>query len=92
MEVLLLYLIVINTLSFLIYGYDKFMAKNKKRRVSEFSLLLLGGLGGIVGGIVGMYFFKHKTNKFSFLLIFYTVVVIEVVILFCVLTTNPVIL
>lgn len=68
------------------------MAKNKKRRVSEFSLLLLGGLGGIVGGIVGVYFFKHKTNKFSFLLIFYTVVVIEVVILFCVLTTNPVIL
>jgi uncharacterized membrane protein YsdA (DUF1294 family) len=80
---------VINSVGFLIFGYDKLLAKKNKRRISEFRLLLLAGIGGIFGAILGMYFFKHKTNKFSFLILFYTVVFIEMVVLYYILKFNP---
>ncbi|WP_333807760.1 DUF1294 domain-containing protein [Flavobacterium sp.] len=82
MEVLFIYLIVINSLYFLTYGYDKWQAKNNKRRISEFNLLLLAGIGGTIGGILSMYLFKHKTNKFSFILSFYAIAIFQVVLLY----------
>ena len=82
LEVLFIYLIVINSLCFLTYGYDKWRAKNNKRRISEFNLLLLAGIGGTIGGLIGMNFFKHKTNKFSFILSFYAIVILQVVLLY----------
>ncbi|MCW1146923.1 DUF1294 domain-containing protein [Flavobacterium lacisediminis] len=82
MEVLFIYLIVINSLCFLTFGYDKWRAKNNKRRVSEFNLLLLTAIGGTVGGILSMYLFKHKTNKFSFIIAFYTIAILQVVLLY----------
>ena len=74
--------IVINSLTFLIFGYDKWLAKNNKRRVSEFNLLLLTGIGGTIGGILSMYLFKHKTNKFSFILSFYAIVILQIILLY----------
>ncbi|RTL13956.1 MAG: DUF1294 domain-containing protein [Flavobacteriaceae bacterium] len=82
MEVLFIYLIVINSLCFLTFGFDKWQAKNNRRRISEFNLLLLASVGGTIGGIVSMYLFKHKTNKFSFILSFYAIVIIQVVLLY----------
>ena len=82
MEVILIYLIVINTLSFLTFGYDKWQAKNNKRRISEFNLLLFAGVGGTIGGLIGMKFFKHKTNKFSFILSFYAIVILQIILLY----------
>ncbi|TDR24546.1 uncharacterized membrane protein YsdA (DUF1294 family) [Flavobacterium cheniae] len=82
MEVLFIYLIVINSLCFLTFGYDKWRAKNNKRRISEFNLLLLTGIGGTIGGILSMYLFKHKTNKFSFILSFYAIAILQVVLLY----------
>jgi len=34
--------------------------------VSEFSLVLLGALGGWPGGLLGMIVFRHKTAKLTF--------------------------
>ncbi|MCL9769458.1 DUF1294 domain-containing protein [Flavobacterium sp. HXWNR69] len=82
MEVILIYLIVINSLSFLTFGYDKWQAKNNKRRISEFNLLLFAGVGGTIGGLIGMKFFKHKTNKFSFKLAFNAIAILQVVLLY----------
>ena len=82
MEVLFIYLIVINSLCFLTFGYDKWQAKNNKRRISEFNLLVLAGIGGTIGGIVSMYLFKHKTNKFSFTLAFYAIAILQIVLLY----------
>jgi len=82
LEVLFIYLIVINSLCFLTFGYDKWQAKNNKRRISEFNLLLLTGIGGTIGGIVSMYFFKHKINKFSFILSFYAIAILQIVLLY----------
>lgn len=58
------------------YGIDKFLAKNKLYRISEFILLCFGSIGGVVGAILGMLFFRHKIRKNKFwvyLLLFFVV-------------------
>ena len=81
-KALMYFYIVINIITFLVFGYDKWRAKNNKRRISEFNLLLLAGIGGTIGGLIGMTFFKHKTNKFSFILSFYAIAILQVVLLY----------
>lgn len=81
-EALMYFCIVINIITFLVFGYDKWQAKNNKRRISEFNLLLLAGIGGTIGGLLGMNFFKHKTNKFSFILAFYAIAILQIVLLY----------
>jgi len=73
---------MINSLCFLTYGYDKWRAKNNKKRISEFNLLLLGVVGGTIGGFLGMQLFRHKTNKTSFMMAFYTIATIQVVLIY----------
>ena len=81
-ESVIYFCIVINIITFLVFGYDKWQAKNNKRRISELNLLLLAGVGGTIGGLIGMNFFKHKTNKFSFILSFYAIVILQIVLLY----------
>lgn len=81
-EALMYFCIIINIITFLVFGYDKWQAKNNKKRVSEFHLLLLTAIGGTIGGLLGMNFFKHKTNKFSFILSFYTIMILQIVLLY----------
>jgi uncharacterized membrane protein YsdA (DUF1294 family) len=57
---------VFNVVAFVAFGFDKWRASGSKRRVSEFSLALLGALGGWPGGLVGMIVFRHKTAKLTF--------------------------
>ena len=57
---------VFNGAAFVAFGFDKWRASRSKRRVSEFSLALLGALGGWPGGLVGMTVFRHKTAKLTF--------------------------
>jgi len=62
------YIIVVNLLAFVIYGYDKWVAKfSTKRRVSEKELHILAIVGGFLGATVAMIFFRHKISKSSFL-------------------------
>ena len=81
-EALMYFCIVINIITFLVFGYDKWQAKNNKRRISEFHLLLLTAIGGTIGGLLGMNFFKHKTNKFSFILSFYAIAILQIILLY----------
>ena len=61
-------------------GYDKYLARNKKRRISENNLLLWVFLGGIMGAGIGMWVFKHKTSKRSFLWKLYGVILFQLLI------------
>ena len=81
-EALMYFCIVINIITFLVFGYDKWQAKNNKRRISEFNLLLLGVVGGTIGGFLGMQLFRHKTNKTSFMMAFYTIATIQVILIY----------
>lgn len=66
MKYFVYYLLGINLLTFLVYGWDKLMAKWQKRRVPEKTLFLLAGLLGSVGAWLGMQLFRHKTKHTSF--------------------------
>jgi uncharacterized membrane protein YsdA (DUF1294 family) len=68
------YTCVISSITFLTYGYDKTQARNLEWRVSEYTLHLLGLLGGWPGALLGMHYFQHKTRKTSFLIPFWGIV------------------
>ena len=57
----LLWLFILNVVTFVTYGADKWKAKHKRRRISERTLLVLAALGGSVGALLGMRAFRHKT-------------------------------
>ena len=54
MNALLYYLIVINIVTFLVYGIDKWKAKQGSWRISEATLLILAVIGGCIGALLGM--------------------------------------
>ena len=61
-----IYLIVLNIISFGIYGYDKHCAAINRWRVSEFTLLAIAAGGGSLGALLAMYGFHHKTRHLKF--------------------------
>jgi len=60
-EALLYYLIFINVVTFLVYGIDKWKAKQGSWRISEATLLILAAIGGSIGALLGMKIWHHKT-------------------------------
>lgn len=68
---LALWLVLINLVTFLVFGADKLQARRKEkkesvRRVPEKTLFLLSALGGSVGALLGMRVFRHKTLHRAF--------------------------
>lgn len=63
---LLIYLVLINLVTFFVYGADKRRARQGKWRVPEKTLFLLPLLGGSVGALLGMRVFHHKTKHWYF--------------------------
>ena len=73
-------LIIINLITFLLYGTDKLKTKKGKWRISEATLLLLAAIGGSIGAWLGIKIWHHKTlhKKFKYgipLIIFAQIVV-----------------
>ena len=68
LHIVLIYLAVINVVAFILYGIDKFKAKQSKWRISEVSLLGLAVIGGSIGAWIGMVVWHHKTlhKKFKY--------------------------
>lgn len=63
----LLYFITINIVTFFFFGFDKIQSTIAGReRVSEKRLWLLSFVGGSIGALAGMKFFRHKTRKVQF--------------------------
>lgn len=65
--------------SFAAFGFDKRRATTGGRRVPERTLLVLALLGGWPGSILAQRQFRHKTQKTSFLIAFWAVVVLHVI-------------
>ena len=68
LHIVLVYLVVINVITFLLYGIDKWKAKRSKWRIPESKLLMMAALGGSVGAWLGVKTWHHKTlhNKFRY--------------------------
>ena len=74
------YLIIINILSFVLYGIDKLKAVKKKERISEKTLILIGILGGSIGSLIGMNIFRHKTKKLKFIISLPLILIIHIIV------------
>ena len=61
-----LYWTTANLLAFALMGLDKRRARRGCWRISEKALFFFPVLGGSLGGMLGMYFFHHKTRHWYF--------------------------
>ena len=61
-EAVIYYLVIINIITFLVYGIDKWKARKSLWRIREASLLMLAVLGGSIGAWLGMKVWHHKTQ------------------------------
>ena len=65
-EAVIYYLVIINIITFLVYGIDKWKARKSLWRIREASLLMLAVLGGSIGAWLGMKVWHHKTQHKKF--------------------------
>ena len=63
MKTEIIYLIIINIITFITYGIDKAKARKGAWRIPEKTLIGLAVAGGSIGALAGMSFFHHKTRK-----------------------------
>jgi uncharacterized membrane protein YsdA (DUF1294 family) len=66
LQIVLIYLAVVNVVTFFMYGVDKWKAKKAKWRIREAALLGLAVLGGSIGAWAGMKVWHHKTQHKKF--------------------------
>lgn len=66
MKFILIYLAVVNFISYIMYGIDKRKAKQNRWRISENSLIFVAVIGGSIGAYLGMKMFHHKTRHKKF--------------------------
>lgn len=76
---ILIYILIINVITFFMMWFDKHEAKIGDWRVPERTLFLLVLLGGGIGGIAGMYVFRHKTRKWYFKIGFPAILIMQIV-------------
>ena len=78
---LLVVFLLLNLVSFLLSGLDKWKAKHGRWRIPESTLLLSAALGGSTGAFLGMKMFHHKTRKAKFYLGVPALWIIQVILL-----------
>ncbi|MPM72038.1 hypothetical protein SDC9_119011 [bioreactor metagenome] len=82
MRAFALYLSIISVIAFALMGWDKYEAKHAGRRIPERTLLFSALLGGSLGAIGGMFFFRHKTRHWQFRFGLPAILIIQLALLF----------
>ncbi len=75
------YLVLVNTVAFVAFGWDKHAARTGRSRTPEKRLLLYAFLFGAPGAWAGSRAFRHKTVKRSFRIKLIAVTALEIAIL-----------
>ena len=66
LAIILLILLLLNLMTFIVYGVDKLKAKKSKWRIPESTLLFLALIGGSIGAWLGLKVWQHKTQHKKF--------------------------
>jgi uncharacterized membrane protein YsdA (DUF1294 family) len=77
LAILYAYLIGINVVTVLLYGYDKRQAIVGGGRVPEVILHLAALVGGSGGALLAQILFRHKTRKFKFRAVFVGIILLQ---------------
>ena len=86
---IIVYMIIINFISFILMGVDKSKARKRSWRIPESTLFVLALIGGSIGSIAGMHLFHHKTRHWYFLYGMPAILIIQILIVI-VLATSPI--
>lgn len=81
----LIYLGIINLVTFVAFAIDKMNAIGHRSRIRIVTLLGLAFIGGSLGGLLVMYLLHHKTTKDYFTVGIPLIILMQVVVLFYVL-------
>lgn len=79
MKFIFIYIAFTNILLFTLMSIDKQRAKLNQWRISEKTLFILALIGGSIGGILGLYTFRHKTKHLKFTLGFPAIVLFQII-------------
>ena len=76
-----IYLFIINVITFVAFACDKRAAELGRRRISERDLLTLAFIGGTPGALVAQQMLRHKTRKEPFRSTLWTLAALHLVLL-----------
>ena len=79
LQILFLYLILLNLLGFILMGVAKRRAIRHAWRIPEAHLFGCAILGGSLGSILGMYTFRHKTKHWYFVFGMPAILLIQII-------------
>ncbi len=68
------YALIINAITYFLFGFDKRAAERGDSRIPEKTLLLASALGGSVGAVMAQRRFRHKTQKQPFKALLYGII------------------
>ena len=77
-KILMIYMGIINVITFLAFAIDKINAVKGKRRIKILTLLGLAFVGGSLGALLGMYTLRHKTKVNYFTVGIPLIIVVQV--------------
>ena len=81
-KILMIYLGIINVITFLAFAIDKLHAVKGKRRIRIITLLGLAFVGGSLGALLGMYTLRHKTKVNYFTVGIPLIMIMQAVVVF----------
>ena len=80
MEIYIGLILIMSSITFVLYEVDKRKAKDNKWRIKEIVLLVFSFLFGSIGGLLGMYGLRHKTKHWHFVAVNYLSLIIHILI------------
>lgn len=81
-KILIVYLVVINFISFAAFAIDKINAIEGRSRIRIITLLGLAFVGGSIGALLGMYILRHKIRVDYFTVGIPLIMIMQVVVVF----------
>ena len=81
-RILLIYLGIINFITFIVFAIDKVNAQEHRSRIKIVTLLGLSFIGGSIGALLAIYLLHHKTKKDYFTVGIPIIMIMQVIVLF----------